>query len=124
MMESETGGELLHMDPSNPKPELQVYTRQKPQRSTTDPNISPATGQSAPLNDSPPMNDGPFTKDNSKSTLELSDLDVPIALRKGTRSCTNPSYCQVCLIKNCPIIIKHLFQIFLTCMYQDLFRMP
>ena len=36
------------------------------------------------------MNDGPpFTEDNSKSTLELSDLDVPIALRKGTRCCTN-----------------------------------
>ena len=90
MMESETGGELLHMDSSNPKPELQIYTRRKPQRSTIDPNISPAIDQSAPLNDGPPMNDGPpFTKGNSKSTLELSDLDVPIALKKGTRSCTN-----------------------------------
>lgn len=89
IMESELGGELLQMDQNNPKPKLQFYIRRKSQGNAIDPNILPVTEQLKSLDNGPSSTQGnsKLTPSNS-SSVDFSDLDVPIATRKGVRSYT------------------------------------
>ena len=86
IIESEPGGELLETDQSNSKPELWFYIRRNSQRNAIDPNILLITEQLASSDDGPSS-----TQDNSKltpldsSSVDLFDLDVPIATRKRSK---------------------------------------
>ncbi|KAL5777605.1 hypothetical protein ACOSP7_010531 [Xanthoceras sorbifolium] len=80
---SSTGGEMLQNN------ELQVYTRKGPHQKNKNPPIIPEPDQSStPRTGIPEITGIPIPIPNISS-----DLDIPIALRKGSRECTkNPRY--------------------------------
>ncbi|XP_074556441.1 uncharacterized protein LOC141812295 [Curcuma longa] len=93
--DSRSGGEILHTDHRDLSSELQVYTRKRFHLRDKDSNVNPAQHQSEnpssgteiPGNSIPnPTSISPIVSDSSPT---ISDLDVPIAIRKGARNCTN-----------------------------------
>lgn len=70
-------------EPTRP-PVVHVYNRRP--RPTSDPDPTPSSSSST----DPPNDDPLASSDPSPSDTQVPDLDVPIALRKGKRSCTYP----------------------------------
>lgn len=107
---SETGGE-------KPQQELQVYTRRQFLKSATAPFISQVNDQSnLPSDGSTSQGNIPPTPITSSSfDTSPSDLDISIALRKGTQACITISLLSFCLMKNCQTLIKHLSKISNLC---------
>ncbi|KAH9650091.1 protein kinase domain-containing protein [Citrus sinensis] len=80
----ETGGEILQ--DKIPPLELRVYTR-KYHHSSKDPPINSVQPQSSPPSTDSSENSGNISSPKHSSTFFL-DLDLPIAHRKATRTCT------------------------------------
>ncbi|KAK9217910.1 hypothetical protein WN943_006540 [Citrus x changshan-huyou] len=80
----ETGGEILK--DKIPPPELRVYTR-KYHHSSKDPLINSIQPQSLPPSTDSSENSGNISSPKHSSTF-FPDLYLPIAHRKGTRTCT------------------------------------
>lgn len=69
---------------------LRVYFRKKKNLKGIDPSTTPMQGHESnqtPENGNQPGNPIP-NSDSDRITQELTELDVPIALRKGVRTCT------------------------------------
>ena len=97
IVESSTKGEILPTVPKERNTELRVYTRRENRQKSREPTVPSAQVQSDASGNEPINTSG--TLDYSLPNVvsipnELSiqkdlDLDIPIAIRKGTRSCTN-----------------------------------
>ena len=89
---SKIWGEVLQTD-HNPHPRLQLYTRKRSHKGTTIPVVPLAEVQSNFLSEGPTAQSNPSSTlipstSNGLPDLSSSDLDLPIALRKGIRACT------------------------------------
>ena len=89
---SETGGEVLQRD-HNPHLELQVYTRKMFHKCTTIPVVSLVEAQSNLPSEGPTTQSNPSSipissLSNDLPNMSSLDLDLPIAVGKGTRACT------------------------------------
>ena len=84
---SQTGGEMLQKGKINPERELMVYSRKKIQQKSKDLPIIMSENQSESQNEGP-SNDSGNSGANVISYSPPSDLDIPIVIRKGTRTCT------------------------------------
>ncbi|CAN1180130.1 Copia protein, partial [Linum perenne] len=89
---STTGGEMQDMGHKNPTRELQVYHRRKTAPSTSVPDIQHTDDQPHSPGENPLPENEALNHTVSNPTHVLSSIDtdsnLPIALRKGTRSCT------------------------------------
>ena len=91
-IDSNSGGGMLQQELDF---ELQVYTRRKNHTKERDLPINPAQSQSKSQSDGPKNLPGnsliptPTSSNSNPVPNEPSDLDISIALRKGTCSCTN-----------------------------------
>ncbi|CAN1150187.1 Copia protein [Linum perenne] len=89
---STTGGEMQDMGHKNPTRELQVYHRRKTAPSTSVPDIQhtddqPHSPGENPLPENEALNPTVSNPTHVSSSIDT-DSNWPIALRKGTRSCT------------------------------------
>ena len=88
--EPRTGGDTTRLID---KPDLRVYSRRRPLEREENPPIL-QQNQSSDLREdqgnspSPSLNISPDTSPIVEPTSQTNDLDIPIALRKGTRTCT------------------------------------
>ena len=87
-----TGGEVLEKCQDDPNTKFQVYTKRRTRTKGKDLPIIPTQDQpKSPRYDSENISGIPILIPASivPSNNEPLDLDVPIAIRKGVRSCTN-----------------------------------
>lgn len=88
---SSTGGETLQTNQRNRNTELLVYTRKRPHQRSQSPPMIPELDQSSTLGTDTQDSTGTSTPKTNQIPVSTvpSDLEIPIALRKGRRTCTN-----------------------------------
>lgn len=119
------GREILQLDDlKGQEPEFRVYTRRKNHQNSREPTVPKAQNQSNIRNDEPVDMQGTLNPLLFNIVLVLdtcNDLNIPIALRKSTQSCTKRPIAKYLSYKKLSRSHRHLHQKPL-CLFWEILR--